>query len=211
MSRPEHTTYVHGEVPISASVGSAQRASPEQIVEIGKKIWGVIAASGVRLEDDQGCEALLGSLQNDYKDFATSFPLVLRWAVQLRQFSPKAFHKYLLKHATTPLHNQRDFLELQAEYLVFLFRERNSHADEAKVRQYRESVVEMLVKEEEQFKKIQEEVAQEVKRSDAAADRDRRQRLYESLLAQKVAREQKELPEGQSPSPGTGSGPKDST
>lgn len=194
--------YEYGEAPIAANVSSAQRASPEQIVKIGKEIWAAIAASGVHLEDERGNEELLGQLQTEYKDFATSFPLVLRWAVQLRQFSPKAFHRYLLKHAATRLRNQRDFLELQAEYLVFLYREQHSHVDEQQVRLYRESVVNQLVKEEEQFEQIQEEVAREISQRDVAIDRDRRQRLYKALLAQKVAREQQGAP-GQKEPPGS--------
>jgi hypothetical protein len=190
MSEGAH--FAHGEVPLTANVSSAQRATPEQIVEIGKRIWAAISSSGVDLADDKGNERLLDRLQTEYKDFATSFPLVLRWAVQLRQFDPRAFHKYLLKHAAAQLRNQRDFLELQAEYLVLLYREQTPHADETKVRRYRDSVVAQLVEEEEQFKKIQEEAVREVAQRDAAVDQDRRQRLYERLLAQKVAREQKE-------------------
>lgn len=191
--------YVFSEVPVAAEVSSAQRATPEQIVGIGKKIWAVINESGVDPKDSLGNDRLLERLQGEYKDFATSFPLVLRWAAQARRFSPRALHKYLMKHAATNLSSRKAFLELQAEYLVFLYREENTHVAEASVRWYREQIVKTLLEEDETFEKMREAVGKEIEAQDVSVDKDRRRRLYELLLAGKISREKQAASEPQAP------------
>jgi hypothetical protein len=187
--RAEPAQYSYGEAPVRASVASSQRATPDQLVAMAFQIWQRIASAKVAKSDDAGNDRLLEAIQADYKDFSTSFPLVLRWMVQLRKFSAKAFRKYLLMHATANLDSRRAFLELQAEYLVLLYREEHLHPDESSVRKYRDSVVETLLEEDKTFLAIQKQVEEDLARVASDMDRDRRQRLYEHLVAQKVARE----------------------
>lgn len=182
--------YVYTEIPVEATVRSAQRATPEEIVAIGKKIWERVQKSGVGKDDNPGNDALLETLQEEFKDFATSFPLVIRWMVQMRQFNAEALRKYLLMHAQAKLDTREGFLELQAEYLVLLYRETHRHPDEAFVKRYRESLVKQLLEEDKAFLKMQKQVEEDLAQRAVEFDRDRRQRLYEYLLAQKVAREQ---------------------
>lgn len=177
-----------GEVPVQASVSSAQRATPAEIVAIARQIWKRVVDSKVRKDDDAGNDKLLESIQADFKDFCTSFPLVLRWIVQLRKFSAKAFEKYLMKHASAKLETRQEFLELQADYLVLLYREDHRHPDENSVRQYRAAIVNQLLEEDKQFLAVQKQVEEDFKQQAIATDKDRRQRLYEMLLAQKMAR-----------------------
>jgi hypothetical protein len=180
--------YVYAETEVSAQVHSAYRATPDAVVAIGKTIWAEVEKSGVPGDDDAGNDALLGRLQAQYKDFTTSFPLVVRWMVQMRLFNAEALRKYLLKHAAAKLDTRRDFLELQAEYLVLLYRETHRRPDEAFVKRYREALVRQLLEEDEEFAKIQRQLKADLKLEDAALDRDRRRRLHE-LLASRVQRE----------------------
>ena len=125
-----------GEAPVEISVNT-QQATPAAIGAIAKEIWQRITKSKVAIEDNPGNDRLLEALQAEFADFNKSFPLVLRWMVQMRKFRPKAFKKYLLKHASAKLDSRQAFLELQAEYLVLLYREEHSHPDERHVQQYR--------------------------------------------------------------------------
>ena len=184
---PAHFSF--GEAPVEASVASSQRATPAEIVAIARQIWRRVADSKVAKEDNAGNDQLLEAIQADYKDFNTSFPLVLRWMVQMRKFNAKAFEKYLLKHASAKLDTRQAFLELQADYLVLLYREEHRHPDENFVRRYRASIVEQLLEEDKTFLDMQKQVEEDLARHASDVDRDRRQRLYEYLLAQKVARE----------------------
>jgi len=193
----DNANYAYGEIPVSAGVHSAQRATPEQIVALAKKIWRDINTSKVAKDDDSGNDALLGRLQAEYSDFNQSFPIVLRWMVQLRQFNAAALEKYLLKHATAKLDTREEFLRLQAEYLVLLYRETHRHPDENFVRLYRDSIVKQLLEEDKAFLEMQEQVEDDLAQRAQAIDADRRKRLYEYLLARKVAREKVAAPGGE--------------
>lgn len=182
------SNHVYAEIPVDAQVHSAQNASPEEIVKIAKTIWAEIRTSGVAKDDENGNDTLLETLQTKYKDFSTSFPLVLRWMVQMRKFHPEALKLYLMKHASTKLDSRESFLTLQAEYLVLLYRKTHRHADERFIKQYRKSVVEQLLEEDKAFADIQKEVEAEIAQKSTNNDQERRQLLYKMLLAQKVAR-----------------------
>ena len=179
-----------GEAPVEAPAStSAQRASPAELVAIARQIWRRINDSKVSKADNDGNDWLLGKLQVDYKDFSTSFPLVMRWMVQMRKFNAKAFEKYLLKHASVKLDTRQAFLELQADYLTLLYREEHRHPDEKLVRQFRTSIIEALLEEDKTFIDMQKQVEKDLAVQESEVDRDRRKRLYDYLLSQKVARE----------------------
>lgn len=168
-----------------------ERATPEKIVGIADQIWERIRGSGIAEGDHAQNDQLLGTLQNEFKDFGASFPLILRWMVQVRRYSRKALKLYLLQHATADLSTREGFLALQAEYLVLLYREDNAHVDENRAKQYRESIVAQLLKEDEEFKRLQAEVDAEVAKSRERMDRDRREALRAYLLAKRAREEEK--------------------
>jgi hypothetical protein len=181
--------YAFGETPIEMTARSSQRATPAELVGIANQIWKRIGDSGVDAEDGPGCEKILEQMHAEFKDFSISFPLVLRWMVQLRKYSAKAFEKYLLRHATATLDSRQSFLELQAEYLVLLFREEHLHPDEGAVRRYRTAIVEQLLEEDRTFMDLQKKVEKDLEKMASDIDQDRRRALYEYILAQKVASE----------------------
>lgn len=183
--RPNETQFSFGEAHVETP--AAQRATPAEITAIARKIWRQVTSSKVARDDDAGNDRLLEEIQGSFKDFNTSFPLVLRWMVQARKFNAKAFEKYLLKHASAKLDTRQSFLELQADYLVLLYREENRHPDESLVRRYRASIIEQLLEEDKVFIEMQKEAEAVHARNAACMDRDRRQRLYEFILAQKAS------------------------
>jgi len=180
--------YSFGEASVTSTY-SSKHATVEEIVAISKQIWTKVVKSKFKKDDDENNDKLLEELQAEFKDFNISFPLVLRWMVQMRKFSVKVFEKYLLKHSSAKLNTREEFLELQAEYLVLLFREENSHPDENAVKRYRASIVKELLSEDKRFMELQKEVEKDIEKQDSQTDVDRRRRLYEFILAQKVAQE----------------------
>jgi len=182
--------YVFTETKVpGAEISSSQRATPEQLVDLANAIWGRVKNSGVAEDDDEGNDTLLETLQGDFKDFNTSFPLILRWMVQMRKFSPAALKKYLMKHSATKLDTRESFLELQAEYLVLLYREEHRHPDENFVKRYRTNLVKTLLEEDKAFADMQKQVEEDLATQAAVIDTDRRKQLYEYLLARKIQNE----------------------
>jgi len=184
-----------GKVAAAKPVAAQERgrATPEEIVAIGRQIWRRVQDSGVAPDDDVGTDKLLELLQNEFRDFNASFPLVLRWAVQLRKFSATALDKYLRLHATADLSTREGFLRLQAEYLVALYREDNSRRhDEKAVQAYRAALVKQLLEEDEAFLALQKEAEAEAAALAAATDAERRQCLHQlvvNIRAQKLKKE----------------------
>ena len=165
----------------------AGRATPEAIADIAAQIWRTIGASGVAADDEAGNSALLAKLQEEFKDFGTSFPIVLRWMVQMRVYSKKALLKYLLKHASADLSTRQGFLELQAEYLVLLQREQSAHPNEKQLQQYRASIIKVLLEEDREFMEVSKQVEEEFDRTAVAIDQDRRRKLHAHVLASRLA------------------------
>jgi hypothetical protein len=175
--------YAYGEAPVEVST-SSNYASPAEILTIANKIWKIVQET--KPISDAESDALLEKLQAEYKDFNTGFPLALRWMVQMKKYKPRAFEKYLTKYAATKLDSREAFLEIQAEYLIFLYREEHSHPDESYIREYRKNIVKQLLDEDKAFIEINKQVEEDIAKKDAEYDQDRRQKLYEFLLSQKV-------------------------
>lgn len=183
----EEVNYEFGEVSVESKVGSTGHATPAEIVEIGRKMWKKIVESKVSVADEAATDRLLVSIQNEFKDFNLSFPLVVRWAVQLRKFNPTALEKYLRLHATADLNSREGFLKLQSEYLVLMFREENSKRhDEKAVQRYREHLQKELLAEDKAFIEAHKLAEEEAAKDAASVDVSRRQNLYKTLMAQKL-------------------------
>lgn len=170
----------------SESVGGAsitgKSASVEELVSMAKEIW-----SEVIKTNPEHCDRLLGEMQKRYSDFNISFPLVLRWMVQMRSFSPKAFETFLRKYKDADLSSREKFLELQAEYIVILYKQLHPHYDERAVKEYRKNLVKQLLDEDKEFIKVQKEVEEEMSKLEESNDAERRRRLYEFIMAQRLA------------------------
>ena len=171
-------------------------ASIEEILLISKQIWKKVIAADLKSEINQSHEKnqekedkLLEILQIEYKDFSQSFPLVLRWMVQMRQFKVSIFEKYLKKFSAAKVSNREEFLDLQAEYLVMMYRYKNSHIEEHKVQEYRKNIIQSLIDEDKMFKEIQKEVEAQMKLEDNAINEERKKKIYTQLMNLKIANE----------------------
>ncbi len=169
------TNYAFGECNVEHQ--EQKRATPDELIIMAKKIWSEVNVKTTKTNDE-----LLNFIQDKYKDFTTSFPLVIRWMVQMKQFNVEALRKWLLKHGTAQLKTRTDFLELQADYLVLLYRETHSHPDEKFMKNYRASIIEELLKEDKEFIEVQKQIEDEMEKSDEEFNVARRKQLFEYLL-----------------------------
>jgi len=141
-----------------------QRATPEEIIEIAKKLWTRVQESGIDKDDEKGNDKLFADLRDndDFRDFASSFPVVMRWIVQARKFKVNALKGYLRKHANADLKTREAFLDLQAEYLVLIYKEEHTHADSRKVKIYRDGIIKTLRKEDKVFMEVTKQVDEDL-------------------------------------------------
>ena len=159
--------------------GKAGQATPEELVAMGIKLWQRVLDSGIAASDETGTDQLLAEIHKEFKDFTISFPLVVRWAVQLRKFNASALHKYLRLHASADLSSRESFLRLQAEYPTLIFREENrSRHDEGAIQKFRTHLIEQLMEEDKTFIKLQKDAEAEAAKQTSLVQEDRRHALY---------------------------------
>jgi hypothetical protein len=181
---------VYADVPVSANVTHAKQATVDDIVAEADAIYKEIVAAKLRDDDTEGQEVLLKRIQDNHKDFNASFPLALRWTVQTKQYKRAALVRYIGYVKGKEWKDRKEFLRDQGEYLVFLYRELHPKYDTRQVVQYRQAITAQLIKEDDEFEEIKKEAEKELKQRNEEIDQERRRRLYEFLVRQKVAAEQ---------------------
>ena len=65
--------------------------------------------------------------QRRNEKFALTFPIVLRYMVQLNQYNKKAFERFIKKMTNRPYRTELEYCERQADYVKYLYMEQNIH------------------------------------------------------------------------------------
>jgi len=105
---------------INIEMCSSQEATIPKLLDLAQEINQRIKCSNIAWYDEKGNEALLSWLQTEYSDFAISFPIVLRWLVQMREYHPSAFRDFIYISTKKESKSREEYLNHQAEYLVLL-------------------------------------------------------------------------------------------
>ena len=101
-----------------------------------------------RLTDDEK----LDFYQNKYNQFAMTFPIVLRYMVQLRQYNKKAFVKFVTRLTNYPYKSELEYCERQADYVKYLFMETSKSHNMRDAQSIWQNTYDMLAKEVKMFK-----------------------------------------------------------
>lgn len=166
-----------------------KEAQIEEIAKIAKSIWKKIIEYYLK---NNNSDELLNHLQNEYNEFFLSFPLVLRWMVEMRQFKMNVFKAYLDKFINAEINSKTEFLKLQGDYLVMLFIDLNPAASKAKIAQYEEDITNYLLLEDESFKDMEEEAKEELKQETEKITKEKKELLYNLILKKKAMEQQAE-------------------
>ena len=163
-------------------------ATCEQIIDQANKIWKIVLE---RMDDkkltkkstsqDSQKKELLNELQDSYKDFNISFPIVLRWMVEAKKYKAKVFKQYLLKYAKAEFKTSEDFVKMQAEYLVCIFENDNPHVSQKNINKFRDTTVNAMLEEDREFKKIYARIEKELEVEKQLSDQERRIRLVKLI------------------------------
>lgn len=151
----------------------------EEIINTANQIWKRVKESNIPVEQHAERDKLLADIQSEFKEFNQGFPLVLRTIVQMNQYSSKAFARYLQKYKTAiaQFKERKDWVKFQAEYLFYLFREKNPKAPLKEAYAYKNNMERMLLKEDEEFQKIMEKYKVAVEED----NNQERQSLYDEI------------------------------
>jgi len=159
----------------------------EAIVNMAKQIWKKIIEFNIKNKiTPQNEDMLLNQIRMEYNDFFLSFPLVLRWMVQIRHFKVKIFKDYIIKFLDAKIGSKLDFLKLQGDYVVMLYKDANPLANKSDIEKYESEIYKLLEAEDESFKAIEEEAKKELELEHEKATQDRKQQIYNSLMKKKL-------------------------
>ncbi len=159
----------------------------EEIAKTAKAIWKKIIEYYLK---NNNSEELLNNLQSEYNEFFLSFPLVLRWMVEMKQFKIKVFKAYLDKFINAEINSKTEFLKLQGDYLVMLFADLNSSISKEKLAQYEEEITNYLLVEDETFKNMEEEAKEEIQQETEKMSKEKKEALYNLILKKKAMQQQ---------------------
>ena len=140
----------YGETAVALKV-HCNTASIESLLAMAIEIYHITVKSEIPIERHEECEELLLRIKSRYKDFALSFPLILKWIVLTRQFHPEAFRKYLVMYSSINIKTREEFLMIQVEYLVYLYKELRPELTESFCHNMRKNMLAAVMEEDKQF------------------------------------------------------------
>ena len=183
---------VYSEVNIKSPIDESPSLSPEdkekkvqELLSTASRIWKRIIEINLKKEYPEGMK--LGVIQNEYREFFLSFPLVVRWMVEAQQFKINAFKMYLNIFLDSKIESKEDFLKLQGKYIVILYKELNPHLKDEEILEYEKQISGLLLSEDEAFKELENEAVEEVKKENEKATKAKKEELYNQILKRKAA------------------------
>ena len=140
-----------------------------------------------RLGDSQfeelGPDDQLTFYQKKFNKFTLSFPIVLRYMIQMRAYNKKAFKKFIKKLQLKPYRSELEYCERQADYVKYLYMELSpTHNMKAAQREW-QTVYDMLVKEIEIFKNAEKTVKKKLEKNNSLNKEERRKELKRAIVS----------------------------
>jgi hypothetical protein len=126
-------------------------------------------------------EDLLAKYQNKYKEFSMSFPIVLRYMVQMQQYNRKAFDRYIRRLYEKPYRSEEEYCKRQSEYVMYLYMEVNPRSKKKENEAIKKEVYDMLLKELNAFKEAQKKTKEEQEKNNRINNIERRKELKDIL------------------------------
>lgn len=126
---------------------------------------------------------------SEHHDFASVYMIPLRSIVYTNEYFDDVMDRYVTHIAKNPWNSRREFLERQADYLIFLYRKKNTRHGAADVARYKEQTIKNLVQEDDKMREYEKEVKETVEKEFDDIVDGRRKILYERLKQLKQDRD----------------------
>lgn len=154
--------YTTGDVDIKVKITSEKNVTIDEIVREATQIWLKAKAKNIPSGDIDAAEALMSEFRKSNPEFCKSYPIVLRYICQMKEYDPRALRKYLIKIKEHPWKTEEEYLDSQADYVVILYQAKHKHWNRTDISRLRKNVRDMLQYEHEAFKHHVEEFDREV-------------------------------------------------
>lgn len=148
------------------SIDNEQEVTLKFVHNKAKEIWAKASAEikrrNLALGDIDTAEELMTEIRREYKEFAMSYPIVLRYMCEMQQFSSKAFWQYLEYIDKNPWKSEEEYIEAQVTYVSLLYKNTHSHARTHDINILRINIRKMLTDEHKRFKELHDKFKKEV-------------------------------------------------
>jgi hypothetical protein len=107
-------------------------------------------------------EKLMARMRKEHNNFCQSYPIVLRYMCEMREFNPKAFRRYLMKLEKHPWKTEEEYLDSQADYVVMLYQATHPRWNKTDVNRLKTNIRNLLQSEHKQFKQNYDNILKDV-------------------------------------------------
>lgn len=146
----------------NVAITSEKEVTVDFIVEEAIEINKILISRKLVAGDLDAADAFMSEMRREHKQFATSYPIVLRYMCQMQQFSAVALRRYLLRIKEHPWKNQKEYLDSQADYVVILYKESHKRWNRTQVDNLWKNVRKILQEEHDKFVELGEKYKNEV-------------------------------------------------
>jgi hypothetical protein len=150
-------------------------------IEIYNKFRGICKKEKIGVTDEKKLSELLSHFISEYREFYASYPIVMKFMIELGQFSYKAFKRYLLWQKEHPYKSHKEFNEGMAKYLGLLYKAKNPHYKEKDAQAYEKNARDSLNEELDNFEKEYEKAKKETDRTKKMLADEKRSELIAVL------------------------------
>lgn len=162
-------------------------ATPDEILNIADEIWGEVKKRNLDVvKDSDKIDLFLEDLQSKYIDFATSFPIVLKWMVQLRKYNKDVFRKHLLSIGTNPIKSTDDFIEKQSTYIANIEKQYNPNHNDKEYKVRKKMAYDTLKAE---FDNIEKEEKKKAEENESLKDEIKKEQIAEIIKLLQAAKQ----------------------
>jgi hypothetical protein len=128
-------------------------------------------------------EAQLKIYQQRHGEFAKTFPIVIRYMIQFRQYKPKAMRRFLKKLHDSPYRSEAEYCERQADYAKYLYMESVPHYSAKVAGEVYADVRQSLLDELKAYKEMLEKIKKKTEEGELKNAEERRRELKDLLGA----------------------------
>jgi len=151
---------------LKLSIRNEKEITKNELVSEANVIWKKVTAELTnKMITEELTEELLGKIRAEHPEFCKSYPIVLRYMVNM-EYEASCFKKYLSKIEKYPWKSTNEYLDSQTDYVVMLYKTKHPHYDEKFIRNLKMTTRKMLQQEHDTFVKISEKYTNEVEKED---------------------------------------------
>jgi hypothetical protein len=170
------------------SVTNEKNKTADEILEEMNSIWREArqrwTEQHITQDNHKALDKIFDDIRGRHRELYSSYPTVIRHALQEMRYSEDAFRKYLKRLSVKPWLNDEQRMDSYADYFILMYKSLNPRYNAAEAARLRSDYRNRLDQEEKSFRERYEVARREVEQQEKQLDKDRRE--YILAIAKKL-------------------------